>query len=350
MASPVLSCKRSGNDQDASHLWRPRKRRSLGGGMSFAVYVWGGSECSGDGQDKPVYMERLSSLGVQHIGCGRTGDSRALFLTTSGELKEWGSTNEGWYQAMEQDCDCLVDHLDVIIPTKIDEMSCGLNHYAAIASNGDLYTWGGGAFGELGHNEEKDDPRPRKVQALGGKTMKQVVCGDYHTVALDSDGKLFSWGSNTAGRTGHGEEEGYQLVPRPVRGLGNVQLSWVTTGSAHTAAITETGSLYTWGFGKNGELGHAVAESRSAPTIVKALENVNVVKASCGSNHTGVITQEGELYTFGGNKNGKLGLGDKVKRLSPTLVDALNGSYVKDISCGTAHTVAATSAGEIYTW
>mmetsp|Transcript_24145 Transcript_24145/g.66907 ORF Transcript_24145/g.66907 Transcript_24145/m.66907 type:complete len:608 (-) Transcript_24145:79-1902(-) len=363
--SPSLqSSKRSASERDggngslspiSSGLRRPLKRHhEVGEFGSNALMLWGGTNCKGDAQDKPVYMEAFSKVGVEYIGCGRSADGRSFLLTESGELREWKSREHGsiYQQGKEQDCFCSLSNLQILIPLAVTQVSCGYNHYAAITTNNDLYTWGGGAFGELGHGTEEDHYLPKRVDALvqHNKHIKQVVCGDFHTVSLTISGEVLAWGSNTAGRTGHGETDGYQLVPKRVERLAGVRVMSISTGSAHTAVVTETGEVYTWGFGKNGELGHSQGDCCHVPTLVKAMQGRKVKQVSCGSNHTGVVTEDGRCFTFGGNRHGKLGHSDKVKRLTPTAVQALEGVFVSSISCGVAHTACISNTGEVYTW
>ena len=97
-----------------------------------------------------------------------------------------------------------------------------------------------------------------------------------------------------------------------------VSTSKVSTGACHTAIITNEGKLYTFGYGKNGQLGTGDREGRLYPTLISFPEKVKSVSA--GDFMTAVITESGKLYTFGSNMFGQLGTGDNRDRLSPTLI------------------------------
>lgn len=73
-------------------------------------------------------------------------------------------------------------------------MTCGSYHTAAVSGNGDLFTWGGGMYGKLGHGNELGHSTPKRVEALAGLPVSQIACGSRHTVAVVSNGALYSWG------------------------------------------------------------------------------------------------------------------------------------------------------------
>lgn len=74
------------------------------------------------------------------------------------------------------------------------QVTCGSYHTAAVSGNGDLFTWGGGMYGKLGHGNEMGHSTPKRVEALTGLAVSQIACGSRHTVAVVSNGALYSWG------------------------------------------------------------------------------------------------------------------------------------------------------------
>jgi len=94
-------------------------------------------------------------------------------------------------------------------------------------------------------------------------------------------------------------------------------------GTNHTAAWTEEGELFTFGYGDEGQLGHGGGVNELVPKLVEALAGKNVVGAAAGNTHTVVWTETGELFTFGYGNTGKLGHGGEGLELVPRLVEAL---------------------------
>lgn len=119
--------------------------------------------------------------------------------------------------------------------------------------------------------------------------------------------QLFTWGCGKQGRLGHGNEDDI-LVPTEIQMLSNMRVSQVSAGESHCAAITQTGKVYVWGNGSFGRLGTGFELQENAPILIADLMNKNIVRLSCGAFHTFVLNKSGHLFAFGYNKNGKLGL------------------------------------------
>mmetsp|Transcript_8791 Transcript_8791/g.26070 ORF Transcript_8791/g.26070 Transcript_8791/m.26070 type:complete len:173 (+) Transcript_8791:564-1082(+) len=108
-----------------------------------------------------------------------------------------------------------------------------------------LFTWGRGEDGQLGLGDTSDQDEPEYVDALRGVGIRQIACGSGHTVVLSTEGEVYTWGRGDDGRLGHGDN-GWKYVPRITRSLERQVVTQVTCGSYHTAAVTGNGDLYTW--------------------------------------------------------------------------------------------------------
>jgi alpha-tubulin suppressor-like RCC1 family protein len=86
------------------------------------------------------------------------------------------------------------------------------------------------------------------------------------------------------------------------------------------------------------------------PTFVDSLRGVHVKQLACGSGHTCILTEEGEVYSVGRGDDGRLGHNDNAWKYIPRLVNALMGKVVSLVTCGSYHTAAVTNGGELYTW
>lgn len=102
--------------------------------------------------------------------------------------------------------------------------------------------------------------------------------------------------------------------------------------------------------GKFGRLGTGNEKNCHTPHLVEAMVGKKPKQVSCGGFHTAVVTEDGKLFTTGGGEHGQLGHNDRVNRLKPTFVQALDCEFVSEITCGWSHSVALTSKGQVYTW
>lgn len=272
---------------------------------------------------------------------------------------------------------------------QIVQISAGDGHTVAIDVKGRVYSWGASACGQLGLSSMKDlptdiegypyQPTPRMVELLIDVKIIQISWGDAHTVALSSDGKLYSWGGGGWGQLGHPDtqsmpkdEDGWPYQPKPklISALRTMTVKQIAWGKAHTVAVLENGHLYSWGAGACGQLGHPDTSSfpsdedgypfQPIPRWVYALKNLTLVYASCGDVHTMVLTNKGEIYWFGGGSCGQLGLGN-ISQLPldvdscpfmpvPQKIESLTKEVIIKLSWGDSHSMALTREGIVYAW
>jgi alpha-tubulin suppressor-like RCC1 family protein len=211
---------------------------------------------------------------------------------------------------------------------------------------GEIWSFGDGQFGKLGHGGDGHEAVPRLIEALSRVMVKQVAAGTYDSMVLTRDGDVFTWGHGGFGRLGHGNTD-RQLVPKRVEGLTNV--TDIAAGSYHSLAVVDGGSVYTWGYSRYGQLGlgdHGDGTQRNVPTEVPGVNGVVTVAA--GSRHSFVLSRDGTAMACGRNGCGQLGLGDTDDRDTFTVVAGLRG--VVDIDAGRSHSIAVTAEGGLYTW
>lgn len=205
-------------------------------------------------------------------------------------------------------------------------------------------------YGKLGHGNEVGHSTPKRVEGLVGLVVTQIACGSRHTAVITSTGALYTWGDKENGVAGHGDTEGHQYTPKLLERLAGKRIVQLSACGFHTGCLTETGELFTWGEGKFGRLGHGTERNCHSPRLVEALLGKRPRQLSCGGFHTAVVTEDGKLYTFGGGEHGQLGHNDRVNKVKPTLVQALENVFVSTVTCGWSHSVALTAKGQVYTW
>nr|GMD24459.1 PH, RCC1 and FYVE domains-containing protein 1 [Ipomoea batatas] len=228
-------------------------------------------------------------------------------------------------------------------------IACGPWHTAVVTSAGQLFTFGDGTFGVLGHGDRKSVSKPREVESLKGLRTVRAACGVWHTAAVVevmvgnssssncSSGKLFTWGDGDKGRLGHGDRES-RLVPTCVAALVEPNFCQVACGHSLTVALTTLGQVYTMGSPVYGQLGNPQADGKLPCRVEGKLAKSFVEEIACGAYHVAVLTSRTEVFTWGKGANGRLGHGDMDDRNSPTLVEALKDKQVKSIACGSNFT------------
>jgi alpha-tubulin suppressor-like RCC1 family protein len=217
-----------------------------------------------------------------------------------------------------------------------------------------LVTAGDGAHGRLGHGWGcASQLFPRVVTGLAAHDLAAVSCGGAHTAVLAADGAVHTMGLNTGGQLGH--SDGQPFVPTPVEVPVPDAVAGVSAGEAHTLCVTSSGEVWAWGSNDAGQLGVAavgVGGSVGEPRLVGgALRGARVVAVAAGNHHSLAMTDDGRLYAWGDNKHGALGLGPSPALApSPTLVPALWQPRVRAIAAGHFHSGALDAEGGAWVW
>ncbi|XP_061230824.1 probable E3 ubiquitin-protein ligase HERC4 isoform X2 [Neopsephotus bourkii] len=210
------------------------------------------------------------------------------------------------------------------------------------------------ADGELSEHwaaASADCSETRLVKELGNRDVVQIACGDQHAMALTRGGELFTWGQNTHGQLGVGSQATLTPQPQLVERLKGTPLAQIAAGGAHSAAVSLSGAVYSWGKNHSGQLGLGDTQDRDCPSYVRALEHWKAVFISCGADHTAALSKEGLVCTFGAGGAGQLGHNSTRNELTPRVVAELWGARVSQVACGRQHTlVYVPSLDKIYSF
>ncbi|KAK2490179.1 hypothetical protein MC885_007775, partial [Smutsia gigantea] len=163
---------------------------------------------------------------------------------------------------------------------------------------------------------------------LQEKSIIQITCGDYHSLALSKGGELFAWGQNSYGQLGVGRIFASTPTPEIVEHLSGVPLVQISAGEAHSMALSMSGNIYSWGRNDFGQLGLGHTENKESPSLIEALDDQKVEFLTCGGFHTVLLTKDGLVYTFGAGIYGQLGHNSTENELRPRLVTELVGNRV----------------------
>ncbi|KAG6500855.1 hypothetical protein ZIOFF_040713 [Zingiber officinale] len=309
----------------------------------------------------PKPLESAVILDVQNVSCG---GRHAALVTKQGEIYSWGKESGG---RLGHGVDVDVSQpklIDALAATNIELVACGERHTCAVTLSGDFYTWGDGAsvFGLLGHGNEVSHWIPKRINGpLEGIHVSSVSCGPWHTAVVTSAGQLFTFGDGTFGVLGHGDCKSVS-IPREVESLRGLRTVRAACGVWHTAAVVEvisgnsssnncsSGKLFTWGDGDKGRLGHGDKENRLVPTCVAALFEPSFCQVACGHSLTVALTTSGHVYTMGSAVYGQLGNPEADGKYPVRVEGKLLKNFVEEISCGAYHVAVLTSRTEVYTW
>jgi alpha-tubulin suppressor-like RCC1 family protein len=243
--------------------------------------------------------------------------------------------------------------------SKIVTVAAGGFHTMAVGESGALWAWGWGSYGQLGLGDTNNRLVPTLVgteEVFGGSKVRTVACGDVHTLAVTEAGELWTWGYGAQGRLGLNDEQD-RLVPTLLTAevFEHSKIVTVAAGGFHTMAVDKSGRLWTWGAGFSGQLGLGDTSNRMVPTVVGAEEvfgGSKVRTVACGHDHTLVVTEVGELWAWGRGSHGRLGLNDRGDSLVPRRVDPqhFGNDPIAAVAAGELHSAAVTKRGALYTW
>ena len=216
---------------------------------------------------------------------------------------------------------------------------------ADLFREGNLWVWG---LALVGNNTAANVSTPVTTFA-GGTNWKQASAGDEHFAAIKTDGTLWTWGVNSNGRLGTNDTT-IRSTPVTTFAGGN---NWkqVVACRQHCAAIKTDGTLWTWGVNSNGQLGTNDTTIRSTPvTTFAGGTNWKQVIGSKQSSHMAAIKTDGTLWTWGQANVGQLGNGATTGSISTPVTTFAGGNNWKQVSSGNQNTAAIKTDGTLWVW
>ncbi|KAJ4944182.1 hypothetical protein JOQ06_012727 [Pogonophryne albipinna] len=231
----------------------------------------------------------------------------------------------------------------------LKDVACGGQHSIFLLQDGSVYTCGSNSCGQLG--QDKPGTSPELVAALDTQTIRMVSCGRAHSMAVNEQGQVFAWGAGEGGQLGLGTSEVAVRIPRLVKRLCDHRISQVMCGNQHCIALSKDGQLFTWGQNTSGQLGLGKGEpSKLFPHPLKSLAGIPLAQITAGGDHSFALSLSGAVFGWGKNRAGQLGLNDKQDRAVPCHIKFLRSQKVVHISCGEEHTAALTKDGGLFTF
>lgn len=338
------------------------------------LWRWGNTEAGYMSQAEAVEVSKTPTLveefqGVSSAACGSSHSA----VVVDGQLFTCGSNK---YSQLGREADAVASasassaFASVQMPGRVKQVSLGAYHSAAVTESGDLWTWGwGGSFwsgaGALGTGSQETVAEPAAVAASfaeQGERVLQVACGSQHTVVLLESGRLFSTGKGDFGRLGHGNtrdelefeeidyfQQEHDSILRPGEPATIVK---VAAGNNFSAAMSGDGELWLWGRNDFGQLGlgeEAMGDMYSAesfPRLLRSLpaEGHKIVDFACGTHHVVVFTDQGAIYEWGN----RTWLEPHSISLPEEHREALKD--VRQLAAGDKFSLALTGCGRVFAW
>jgi len=281
-----------------------------------------------------------------------SGYDHAAAIKTDGTLWIWGQTGvHGTNDSAERRTPVTT----FAGGTDWKQVSCGKRSTGAIKTDGSLWVWGNNAFGQLGVNDTTERLTP-VTTFIGGNTWKQVYMvdgggGRQHTLAIKTDGSLWTWGGNEGGQLGIGFNGDSTGRTTPVTTfIGGNDWKSISGGRGYSVAIKTNGTLWVWGGNGSGTLGindSNIFTIKNTP--VTTFAGGTDWKQVGGHNNTAAIKTDGTLWVWGYNAYGQLGVNDTTNRLTPVTTFA-GGTNWKSVGGGHFHTTAIKTDGSLWVW
>ena len=224
----------------------------------------------------------------------------------------------------------------------------GASSSFAVTSDGRLWAAGSGAAGQLGDGASADRATRVPVGGLPGG-VTQVAGGQRHTLAVAGDGSLWSWGDGSSGQLGHGSGAGRD-VPGQVL-LVDVPVVSVAAGAEFSLAVTEDGRTWAWGANDEAQLGWPAQVGVSLPVRVGGLADTpRSVAVAAGTAHGLALREDGTVWAWGRGELGQLGDGARTSSSTPVQVTGWGARRIVAVSAGADHSAAVAEDGTLWVW
>ncbi|TPX70957.1 hypothetical protein CcCBS67573_g06386 [Chytriomyces confervae] len=310
-----------------------------------ALLVWGDNQFGQLGRSNPrrivspVRVDALELFNTIGVSCG---DSFTVVVTSCGKALSFGSNTFHQlghsFDKSQSAKPKLVRYLpfnpisgESATTPKVASVSCGSKHTLLLTRSGSVWAFGDNSGGQLGmESKSRTSSGAYLIQSLSSFSFKKVAAGANFSLALTISGSVFSWGVNTVGQLGHGNKLPSLSIPTRIARLDNIVD--ISCGGSHCAAIDAKGTCFVWGSGSHGQTA-SISPGCNIPFPLISMDGCDfgpIESVVCGKTHTVVTAKRRigdgsdnwclKLYSFGSNRLGQLGVGNRLDRNSPSLV------------------------------
>ena len=254
-----------------------------------------------------------------------------------------------------------VDNSGALSGKVVVAIASGSYHNLALCSDGTIAAWGFNNHGQLGNGTKATARAPVRVNmdgVLAGKQVVAVAAGTYQSFALCSDGTLAAWGYNDEGELGNGGTTG-SLVPVAVDVSGVLagrKVAAIAAGQYHALALCTDGTLISWGYNHRGQLGNSSNTDSASPVAIGsfgALSGKAVKAIAAGASHSLALCSDGTLAVWGLNSQSQLGAAGITQSTVPLAVPPpadMTGRTMTSIMAGAHHNLLRFTDGGLAAW
>lgn len=313
-------------------------------------YTWGRNEKGqlGHGdkipRDRPTVVSELLKYKIVKASAGR---GHTVVVTDDGNSLAFGWNKHGQLGSGSAKTEFELLPVSCLV-AEVTNAACGADFTAWLTSTegASILTAGLPQYGQLGHGTDNEyntkdssvklayeaQPRPKAIASLSGETIVKVACGANHTVAVDKNGYVYTWGYGGYGRLGHREQKD-EFSPRRVDIFTKHNVlppeAIVSAGAMNSACTAGGGQLYMWGKIKN------TGDDWMYPKPLMDLSGWNIRCMDSGNMHH-FVGADSSCISWGHAQYGELGYGPMGQKSSavPKKVDILEGMHVINVACG----------------
>jgi alpha-tubulin suppressor-like RCC1 family protein len=322
------------------------KTAPTGGGT---LWVWGKNDYGQLGLGNTINRYTITQVNSDTdwsvLSCG---NNHNLAIKTDGMLWSWGGNAVGQLGIG----DTITRRTPSLVGSAIDwsKVSTKGNCSLALKVNGTIWSWGFNNYGQLGlGNSGTTTYRKTPTQIGSYSDWSMISAGEQHTASVKNNNTLWIWGYNDKGQLGLGNSGSGTHKTTPFQLGTNSDWSMVSLGTSHTLAIKTNGTLWSWGYNNTGQLGLGDTINRNTPTTIGS--DTDWAAISTGSNHNLASKINGTLWSWGNNATGQLGLGNSgttTNRKTPTQIGSDSDWSI--ISAGSNHSLALKTSGVLWVW
>jgi alpha-tubulin suppressor-like RCC1 family protein len=313
------------------------------------VYSFGNNVQGQLGLGDPVNRDTPSLIttpGLGYIISVSAGGRHSLILNSQGQVFSFGSNINGELGLGEmggRDIPTLITNPKI---GRIIAISAGYNHSLLLNSRGQVFAFGSNEVGKLGRDNMNKSFIPLLVKTSGLGKIVAISAGSDDSFLLNSQGQVFGFGDNDHGQLGLGDIKSRNtptLIDLP-------EVVAISAWSSHSLFLDSQGQVFGSGANGFGQLGLGDLNNRNLPTPIDQSEIGQVTSIETGGRHSIILNSQGQIFTFGNNQNGRLGLGYVTDQPFPTLVDNSVIGDIIAISVGRAHSLILNSQGQLFSF